>query len=89
MPVGVYVRTIREGLGAEKAGMQPGDIITKLDGTTVSGYDQLRDELSYYSAGETVSLTIQRMEGSGDGAEYVEKTFDIELCSAKEAGVKQ
>lgn len=89
MPVGVYVRTVREGLGAEKAGMQPGDIITKLDGTTVSGYDQLRDALSYYSAGERVSVTIQRMEGSGDGAGYVEKTFEIELCSAEEAGVKQ
>lgn len=81
MPVGVYVRTVMEGLGAEKAGMQVGDIITKLDGTTISGYAQLKDALTYYSAGETVSVVVQRV----DGSEYVEQTLDVTLSSSAEA----
>lgn len=85
MPVGVYVRTVMEGLGAEKAGMQAGDIITKLDGTSISGYAQLKEALTYYSAGETVSITFQRSEGN----EYVEKTVDVTLSSAQEAEAKQ
>lgn len=84
MPKGAYVSTVVEGAAAEKAGIQQGDIITKLDGTSVSGYDQLKDALSYYSAGETVTITIQRLEGS----EYVEKTLDITLSTNIQAGVQ-
>lgn len=84
MPKGAYVSTVVEGAAAEQAGIQQGDIITKLDGTSVSGYDQLKDALSYYSAGETIPITVQRMEGS----EYVEKTFDITLSTSIQAGVQ-
>ncbi|MDO4260568.1 MAG: trypsin-like peptidase domain-containing protein [Eubacteriales bacterium] len=81
MPKGVYVRTVLEGLGADQAGLQEGDIITELDGTTITGYDQLRDLLSYYSAGETIEVKVQRLEGS----EYTEKTLEVTLSTASEA----
>ena len=84
MPVGAYVSTVVEGGAAEKAGIQKGDIITKLDGSSVSGFTQLKEALSYYSAGETVPMTIQRLEGT----EYVEKTLELKLITAKEAGVE-
>lgn len=84
MPVGAYVNTVVEGGAAERAGIQKGDIITRLDGSSISGFDQLKAALSYYSAGETVPITIQRQNGT----EYVEKTLDLTLISAKEAGVK-
>ena len=84
MPVGAYVNTVVEGGAAERAGIQKGDIITKLDGSSVSGFDQLKAALSYYSAGETVPITIQRQNGN----EYVEKTLKLTLISAKEAGVE-
>ncbi len=84
MPVGAYVNTVVEGGAAQRAGIQKGDIITKLDGSSVSGYDQLKVALSYYSAGETVPITIQRQNGT----EYVEKTLKLTLISAKEAGVE-
>lgn len=83
MPVGVYVNTVVEGAAAEKAGIQKGDIITKLDGSSVSGFTQLKEALSYYSAGETIPITIQRMEGS----EYVEKELEITLSTNIQAGV--
>ena len=37
MPVGVYVKTVLEGLGSDKAGMQDGDIITLNYAGTVDG----------------------------------------------------
>ena len=81
MPVGVYVRKVMDGLGAANAGMQDGDIITKVDGTTISGYDQLKDLMSYYSAGETIEVVVQRMNGS----EYTEQTLNITLSTADQA----
>lgn len=85
MPVGVHISNVVDGAAASAAGIQKGDIITAVDGTTVTGYAQLQDLLSYYSAGETVPVTVQRMEGS----EYVEKTFDVTLSTSQEAGVNQ
>lgn len=84
MPVGVYVSTVVEGAAAEQAGIQKGDIITKLDGSTVSSYTQMKESLTYYSAGETIPITIQRLEGS----EYVEKELTITLSNNTQAGVK-
>jgi serine protease Do len=81
MPVGVYVRNVISGLGAEAAGMQNGDIITKLDGTTITGYTQLKETLSYYSAGETIEVIVQRAEGNS----YVEKTLEITLSNSTDA----
>lgn len=82
MPEGVYISTITEGGAAESAGLQKGDIITKLDGSRITGYSQLRDTLSYYSSGETISITIQRLEN----AEYVEKVMDITLSTGEQVG---
>lgn len=84
MPEGVYISTISEGGAAEKAGLQKGDIITKLDGTRISSYAQLRETLSYYASGETIAITIQRLED----AEYVEKVLDITLSTGSQVGVE-
>ncbi|MDE6960856.1 MAG: trypsin-like peptidase domain-containing protein [Lachnospiraceae bacterium] len=82
MPEGVYISTITEGGAADRAGLQKGDIITKLDGTRISSYAQLGDTLRYYASGETISITIQRL----DDAEYVEKILDITLSSGAQVG---
>ncbi len=84
MPVGVYVRKVLDGLGAANAGMQDGDIITKVDGTTISGYSQLKDLMSYYSAGETIEVVVQRMNGS----EYTEQTLNVTLSTADQASAQ-
>lgn len=84
MPEGVYISTVSEGGAAEKAGLQKGDIITKLDGTRITGYAQLQDTLGYYTAGETISITVQKLED----AEYVEKVLDITLSSGVQIGVQ-
>ena len=84
MPTGVYVRKVLDGLGAANAGMQDGDIITKVDGTTISGYTQLKELMTYYKAGETIEVVVQRMEGS----EYKEETLNITLSTQDEASAQ-
>lgn len=78
MPQGVYVSSVTEGTGADKAGLIKGDIITALNGEEVKSMDDLKEELSYYAAGTTVELTI--MQGSPTG--YQAKTVEVTLGAA-------
>ena len=81
VPAGVYVTKVQSGSPADEAGLREGDIITKFDGTEVSDMSDLQERLQYYSAGETVELTIQTNK---DGA-YAEKTLEITLGSRSQS----
>ena len=72
MPEGVYVYQVVEGSAAEKAGIRQGDIITAIDGKTVTSMSQLKENLAYYKAGDKGKVTFQRL---GDG--YKEKTVKV------------
>lgn len=75
MPKGVYITSVEEGSGAEKAGLKKGDIITRLDGNGVSTQAELKEQLSYYRKGEQVKLTIsQALDG-----EYQEQAVEVIL----------
>ncbi len=74
-PQGIYVSKVMEGSGAYEAGLVRGDIITGINGETVTSMAQLQEELSYYEAGTTVELTI--MQGSPTG--YQEKVVEVTL----------
>ena len=75
MPKGVYITTVESGSAAEQAGLQKGDIITKFDGTSVSALSELREQISYYKAGEQVKITYNTQENGT----YVEKTATVTL----------
>ena len=76
MPEGVYIAEIIDGGGAADSDLQKGDIITKIDGTTVTSMDDLKKELTYYAAGDTVTLTVERASGNGN---YDEKEIKVTL----------
>ncbi len=76
MPEGVYVAQIIEGGGAADSDLQKGDVITGIEGTTVSDMEALQKQLTYYEAGEEITLTVQRQDGSG---EYAEKEITLTL----------
>ncbi len=65
MPAGIYVTEAAEDGAAANAGIQTGDIITALDGISVTSIETLRERLHYYEAGETVEVTVERNEGNG------------------------
>ncbi len=69
MPEGVYIANIYEGSGAADSDLQKGDIVTKVDGTTVEDMSALQEQLTYHEAGSTITLTVQRATGNGDYAE--------------------
>ena len=75
IPVGVYVREIASDSPAGDAGLVVGDVITKIDGRTVSAYSDLELALDYCKAGETVEVVIQRQENGM----YTEKTLSVTL----------
>lgn len=81
IPAGVVVASVVEDGPAAQAGIQEGDIITELDGRSVSSIEGLQDTLQYYTAGETVDIVVQR----ADNGSYQEQTLSITLGSAQDA----
>ena len=75
MPKGVYVSSVSEGTGAYEAGLVRGDIITGLNGEEIRSMDELKEELGYYAAGDTVELTIMQGSPAGFQAKQVEVTL--------------
>lgn len=60
MPVGAYVMSVSSGSAAEKAGIQQGDVITKINDKEISTIEELNNEKNKFSAGDTVTLTLVR-----------------------------
>ena len=81
IPGGVIVASVVKDGPADKAGIKEKDIITELDGRSVSSIEGLQDTLQYYASGETVKITVQRRGNSG----YEEQSLDVTLGSANEA----
>ena len=69
---GVFVYSTESGGAGEKAGLQLGDVITKLNDTAITSMTDLTMAKKGYKAGDTVTLTVYR------GGEYItlDLTFD-------------
>ena len=81
MPTGVGISNVVEGSPAEQAGMKRGDVLTEFDGRSIDNFDELKDTLQYYAAGEQVEVVVQR---STEG-EYHAVTLTVTLGSASDA----
>ena len=75
MPTGVLVYSVEDNSPAAKAGIKVQDIITKFNGTAVSSYSDLTNQLKYYAGGTTVTITVKRLENS----QYVEEQLTMTL----------
>jgi len=74
-PKGVFIRSVAEGSPADKAGILNNDIIVKFDGTKITTFEELQEELTYNGPGSEVEITIMRqVEGT-----YVEKKVTVIL----------
>lgn len=69
---GVFVYSTESGGAGEKAGLQLGDVITKLNDTAITSMTDLTMAKKGYKAGDTVTLTVYR------SGEYItlDLTFD-------------
>ncbi len=66
---GCLVSTVQPGSAAEKAGLQPGDIITKFEGKEVADFTSLTALISAKGGGETVELEFERHIQAGEKIE--------------------
>ena len=57
---GVVVYQVQPGSGADRAGLQRGDVITALNGTAISEPNTFRNQIAGTSPGSEVTLTIRR-----------------------------
>ncbi|MBP3509563.1 S1C family serine protease [Oscillibacter sp.] len=69
---GVFVYSVEEGKAAEKAGLQMGDVITKVDSHDIKTMEDLTAVKKQYAAGDTSTLTVYR----GGQTITVELTWD-------------
>jgi serine protease Do len=57
---GALVKRVDAGGPAERAGLQPGDVITTADGRPVKDLHHLHDQMALHKAGEPVTLRVWR-----------------------------
>lgn len=85
IPEGVVVGEVNEGSAAEKAGIVKGCVITKFGDVEVKSIEELKEQLTYYAAGETVDVTIS----VADNGTYQEKTVSVTLDKAQDTTSSQ
>ncbi len=77
IPVGAYIAQFAETSPAPAAGLQVGDIITGINGVTISTSDELKSAVTSYRFGTEVKVTYYRLI---DGV-YTEKTAMVTLIA--------
>ena len=60
VPQGFLVKSVTEGSGSEKAGIQENDIIIGINGTVISSISELNEIKNKCQVGDTVQLTVYR-----------------------------
>jgi Do/DeqQ family serine protease len=57
---GVYVMNVTDDGAAAAAGLKKGDIITKINGTTISTGPELQEQITRYKPGDKISISYMR-----------------------------
>ncbi len=75
MPTGFYISKIVAGSGADKANLEIGNIITKINGKEVTALSDIQNVIYKLKKGDKVTLTISYV----NGREYKEKEVEVTL----------
>jgi S1-C subfamily serine protease len=59
-PLGAVVNTLAAGSGGLAAGVQPGDVITAIDNTTINSATAIRTAVAKIALGSRLEITIER-----------------------------
>lgn len=73
VPVGVYIRFMDSNGAAAEAGLQVGDIITGINGETVTTASELSSKIKEYNAGDTIDVTYYRYSQDSNNQEFTAK----------------
>ena len=80
---GAYITSVAEGSCAQKAGLQPGDIIVGVDDTVIDSSSALSAAVSAYRAGDTAKLSVIR------SSEKLELTITFDEKNAETEAANQ
>ncbi|MBP3728816.1 MAG: PDZ domain-containing protein, partial [Lachnospiraceae bacterium] len=72
---GIYITRSLMNSPAQRAGLQTGDILTRVAGTDIHSLDELRTVLLSFTAEQTISVTVLRKGKSS----YHELTYDVNI----------
>ncbi|MGN6662539.1 MAG: PDZ domain-containing protein, partial [Achromobacter mucicolens] len=62
-PSGALVSSVEKGSAADKAGLQPGDVVRKIDGKTIVSSGDLASTITMAAPGEKIKLDVWRNGG--------------------------
>ena len=74
-PEGVYVKEVSDGSPASLGSIKAGDVITAVDDTKVTSFEELASVIASHKSGDSVTITLQRKNGS----EWKESTHQVTL----------
>ncbi|MCD7784842.1 MAG: trypsin-like peptidase domain-containing protein [Oscillospiraceae bacterium] len=77
IPAGLYIAAIDEECDISNTDLEIGDVITEMDGTTVTSADDVYEVIFQYSSGDEITATVLRMDDDGNWNEF-EITFKLE-----------
>ncbi len=77
VPQGAYIQEVVERSPAEKAGVESGDIITKIDGQAVNDDNKIGDTIAKKKVGDKVSLEVWRDGETKNITASLEQTPDL------------
>ena len=77
-PIGAVITSVTEDSAADKAGLCKNDIIVAVNDEKIETISDLVTELSYYAAGEKVTVEYYRMNDKG---EYEKASTEVTLMS--------
>ena len=90
MPQGAAIRSVEQNGPAEKAGLQANDIVTAINGETISSYEDLANRVSASEPGDELAFTVYR---KGETLTIIvvvgEKTQDALPSSQSESSQQQ
>lgn len=73
IPTGFYISEVTKDSFAERAGLQKGNIITKIDDEKIDSFDVLSNALYEKTSNDTAKLTVSYLDGNA----YKEKTITV------------
>ena len=81
IPTGIYVGEVTKNSPADKAGIQAGVIITKINGKEITSMDRMQEILSACRVGDKGKITVCVPDDGG----YKEKTLDVTFGSKSQS----
>ncbi len=89
VPIGLVIAEINEDSNLRNAGIQTGDIITKINDVNITSFDVFYGELYDHKPGDTVKLSIYRTNSRRRTYSNHSDSFDVEVTLAEDRGEAQ